>query len=113
MFSLLFPASWLALHDPFRYCPELYEPVPGNEIVARQMDAFFTWTGSFSRLWEIRSPALVITGTDDEIVPPRNSRILHERISGSDLVEIPGAGHGLMYQCPDRFCDCVLEFLHR
>jgi len=113
MFSLLFPASWLALHDPFRYCPELYEPVPGNEVVARQMDAFFTWTGSYSRLLEILSPALVITGNDDEIVPPVNSRILHERISGSDLVGIPGAGHGLMYQCPDRFCDCVLEFLHR
>lgn len=111
MFSLLFPAPWLASHDPFRYCPELYEPVPGNEIVARQMEAFFTWTGSFSRLGEIRSPALVVTGTDDMIVPPVNSRSISERIPGSQLVEIPGAGHGLMYQCPDRFCDCVLEFL--
>jgi pimeloyl-ACP methyl ester carboxylesterase len=113
MFSLLFPSSWLALHDPLRYCPEVYEPVPGNEIVARQVDAFFAWTGSFSRLGEVRSPALVITGTDDVIVPPVNSRIIREQIPGSELVEIPGAGHGLMYQCPDRFCDCVLEFLRR
>ena len=113
MFSLLFPSSWLALHDPLRYCPEIEEPVPGNEIVARQLDAFFTWRGSFSRLSEVHIPTLVITGTDDLIVPPINSRILSGRISGADLVEIPGAGHGLIYQFPDRFSDCVLEFLNR
>ena len=113
MFSLLFPPSWLALHDPASYCPEIEGPVPGNEIVSRQADAFFEWTGSFSRLGEVRIPTLVVTGTDDLIVPPVNSRIIHERITGSDLVEIPGAGHGLMYQYPDRFGDCVLKFLDR
>ncbi len=113
MFSLLFPASWLAHHDPLCYCPEISEPVPGNEIVSRQMDAFFTWKGSFSRLSKIRFPTLVITGTDDVIVPPINSRILSGRIIGADLVEIPIAGHGLMYQFPDRFSNYVLEFLNR
>ncbi|MFA4848442.1 MAG: alpha/beta hydrolase [Methanoregula sp.] len=113
MFSLLFPSSWLALHDPLRYCPEIEEPVTGNEIVARQLDAFFTWTGSFSRLGELRFPTLVITGTEDVIVPPINSRIISGRIPGADLIEIPGAGHGLLYQCPDRFSDCVLKFLDR
>ncbi|MDP3564886.1 MAG: alpha/beta hydrolase [Methanoregula sp.] len=112
MFSLLFPASWLSHHDPARYCPAIDE-APGNEIVARQAAAFSAWAGSFSRLGDIRSPALVLTGTDDVIVPPVNSRIISERIPGSTLVEIPGAGHGLMYQCPDRFCDCVLGFLDR
>ena len=113
MFSLLFPASWLALHDPLRCCPEVYEPVPENEVVARQVEAFFAWTGSFSRLGNVRSPTLLITGTDDVIVPPVNSRIISDRIPGSELVELPGAGHGLMYQCPDRFCARVLEFLCR
>lgn len=111
MFSLLFPSSWLALHDPLRYCPKIEEPVPGNEIVARQLDAFFTWTGSFSRLKEIHHPTLVITGADDVIVPPINSRIISGRIPGADLVEIHGAGHGLLYQCPNRVNDCVLGFL--
>jgi pimeloyl-ACP methyl ester carboxylesterase len=112
MFSLLFPASWLARHDPARYCPEI-DDIPGNEVVARQAEAFLAWEGSFSRLGGIRSPSLVITGTDDVIVPPVNSRIISGRIPGSQLVAIPAAGHGLMYQCPDRFCDCVLEFLCR
>ena len=112
MFSLLFPASWLACHDPARYCPEI-EEAPGNEIVARQAAAFSAWAGSFSLLGSIRSPTFLVTGTEDVIVPPENSRIIGERIPGSQLAEIPGAGHGLMYQCPDRFCECVLEFLNR
>lgn len=113
MFSLLFPSSWLALHDPASYCPVIDGPVPGNEVVSRQADAFFTWTGSFSRLEKVRCPTLVITGTDDVVVPPVNSRIISGRIFGAGLVEIPGAGHGLMYQFPDRFSDCVLGFLDR
>ena len=40
MFSLLFPPSWLALHDPASYCPEIYETT-GDEIVARQEAAVF------------------------------------------------------------------------
>jgi pimeloyl-ACP methyl ester carboxylesterase len=111
MFSLLFPPSWLALHDPASYCPEVYETT-GDEIVACQAAAFFAWTGSFSRLGEVRSPALVITGTDDVIVPPVNSRIISRRIPGAEMVEIHGAGHGLMYQLPDWFSECVLRFLN-
>jgi pimeloyl-ACP methyl ester carboxylesterase len=110
MFSLLFPRSWLAAHDPVKYCPEVYETTD-EEIVARQAAAFFAWTGSFSRLGEIRSPTLVITGTDDVIVPPANSRIISQQIPGAGLVEIKGAGHGLMYQYPDTFNECVLRFL--
>jgi pimeloyl-ACP methyl ester carboxylesterase len=110
MFSLLFPPSWLAAHDPFSCCPEVYETT-SEEIVARQASAFFGWTGSFLRLGDIRSPALVITGENDVVIPPLNSRILSGRIPGAQLVEIPGAGHGLMYQFPDRFSDSVLAFL--
>ena len=68
MFSLLFPPSWLAFHDPAGACPEVDE-IPGNEIVARQAYAFSAWAGSFSRLGEVRSPTLVITGGDDGIAP--------------------------------------------
>ncbi|MDP2796515.1 MAG: alpha/beta fold hydrolase [Methanoregula sp.] len=112
MFFLLFPSSWLAVHDPFCYCPDVYETT-GDEIVARQASAFSEWTGSFFRLADICSPTLVITGTDDVIIPPVNSHIISGRIPGAQLVEIPGAGHGLMYQFPDRFSDCVLTFLNR
>jgi pimeloyl-ACP methyl ester carboxylesterase len=111
MVSLLFPESWLAGHDPSRYCPEVYEPPVKDEVLAAQAEAFFSWSGSFSRLEDFRVPTLVVTGTDDRIVPPVNSRIIHQLIPGSTLVEIPRGGHGVMYQYSDLFCENVLAFL--
>ncbi|MFA7694234.1 MAG: alpha/beta hydrolase [Methanoregula sp.] len=110
MFSLLFPQQWLDTHDPFAYCPEVYENT-SDEIVARQIETFFAWPGSYSRLGEIQSPTLVLTGDRDVIVPPKNAELLGSRIPDAQLVVFPDGGHGLMYQFPDRFCDTVLGFL--
>lgn len=110
MFSVLFPEEWLATHDPWKYCPEVHETTT-EANAARQAEAFFAWPGSWERLPEIQSPVLVITGTVDDVIPPENARILTSRIPGARLAEIPGAGHGLQYQCPDAFARAVLEFL--
>jgi pimeloyl-ACP methyl ester carboxylesterase len=112
MFPLLFPPAWLATHDPFRYCPAV-EETTSSENAARQLSAFTTWPGTFSRLEKIRSPSLVITGNADAVVPPENSRLISSRIPGAELVVLPGAGHGLMYQCPDRFSGTVIRFLEQ
>jgi pimeloyl-ACP methyl ester carboxylesterase len=110
MFSVLFPEAWLASHDPWQYCPGVHETT-SDANAARQAEAFFSWPGSWERLPGIRSPVLVITGTGDAVIPPENARILASRIPGAWLVEVPGAGHGLQYQCPDVFTHAVLEFL--
>ncbi|ABS54672.1 alpha/beta hydrolase fold [Methanoregula boonei 6A8] len=111
MLPLLFPSFWLATHDPFRYCPAV-EEITSDENAARQLAAFLSWPGTFSRLENIRSRTLVITGDADAVVPCENSRLLAGKIPGAKLVEFPGAGHGLMYQCPDRFGETVLDFLY-
>lgn len=110
MFSVLFPQDWLATHDPWKYCPEVHETTR-EENAARQAGALFGWTGSYERLPEIRCPVLVVTGTEDRIIPPDNSRILASRIPGARLAEIQGAGHGMQYQCPREFSRTVLKFL--
>jgi pimeloyl-ACP methyl ester carboxylesterase len=110
MFSILFPPSWLATHNPWDYCPEVYETT-SDETIARQASAFLAWAGSFDRLGNIRSPALVVAGKDDVIIPPGNSRIISDRIPGAQYIEMDNAGHGLMYQFPDEFSAYVLEFL--
>jgi len=43
--------------------------------------------------------------------PAANSLILVERISGSWLVQIRDAGHGLMYQYPHQFNGVLMTFL--
>jgi pimeloyl-ACP methyl ester carboxylesterase len=110
MFSLIFPPSWLSTHNPWEYCPEVYETT-SNETVARQASAFLAWTGTYDRLPAVRSPALVIAGKDDVIIPPENSGLLAGCIPGAQWIEFAGGGHGLMYQFPDRFSDCVVDFL--
>ena len=112
MFPLLFPPAWLATHDPFRYCPAV-EETTSDENAARQLGAFLSWPGTFSRLGKIRPRTLVITGDSDAVVPHENSRLLAGKIPGAELVVFPGAGHGLMYQCPGRFGERVLGFLER
>jgi pimeloyl-ACP methyl ester carboxylesterase len=112
MFPLLFPPAWLATNDPFRYCPSV-EETTSTENSARQLAAFLSWPGSFSRLEKIRSQTLVIAGDADAVVPHENSRLLAGKIPSADLAIFPGAGHGLMYQCPDRFGERVLGFLQK
>lgn len=56
-------------------------------------------------------PTLIITGTEDVAVPAANSLILVQKIPGAWLVQIKGAGHGLMYQYPEEFSFILLTFL--
>ena len=66
---------------------------------------------AYDRLPGIEAPALVMTGTNDKIVPAANSRILAERIPGARLVEFEGAGHGFVVERAAETNAAVLEFL--
>ena len=65
---------------------------------------------TFKRLGEIKAPVLVVTGSEDILIPPENSKILADNIDGAELVVIEGAGHGLTIQ-KDDFLAPVLNFL--
>ena len=62
-------------------------------------------------LEEIRVPTLVITGLEDQLYPPAMARGIAKRIPGAKLVEIPGAGHIVNLEQPERFNRAVLDFL--
>lgn len=110
MFSVLFPDEWRATHDPMKYCPDVYETT-SEDNAARQAAAFFGWQGSSNRLPEIPCPVLVMTGKEDAVILPENSRILVARIPNARLIEVPGAGHGLQYQCAAEVAGTVVRFL--
>lgn len=110
MFSVLFPEDWRANHDPWRYCPDIRETTAAD-TASRQAEALFRWSGSYDRLPQVRCPALVIAGADDVVIPPENSRILAGRIPGARLELVPGAGHGLQYQCPEELAKSIIRFL--
>lgn len=60
---------------------------------------------------KIRVPTLVIGGTADLIVPVHHSRLLAEKIPGSQLVLYPGASHALIFTHRRPFVRDVHRFI--
>ena len=111
LFTLLFPAVWLRDHkDPRTYFPIPTETSPAKSLV-RQTEAISSWNGTCSRLPEIRSQTLILTGAEDVISVPANAFIIGGRIPGAWVIQVPGGGHGMMYQYPDLFERIVTFFL--
>jgi pimeloyl-ACP methyl ester carboxylesterase len=59
----------------------------------------------------ITAPTLLVTGTEDNVVDPRNSDVLAERIPGAELERIEGAGHLFFWEQPDAFVRILEGFL--
>ncbi len=64
------------------------------------------------RLQFIKAPTLILTGDDDPLVPPENSRILQRLIPGSRLELFPGARHCFFMEKSDEFNQKVIEYFH-
>ena len=56
------------------------------------------------RLAEIRCPTLVVAASNDQAVPIHYAKMLHDGISGSQLVIIDGADHTLIWTHPMNSC---------
>ncbi len=67
----------------------------------------------FDRVSSICAPTLIATGKCDLLLPPQNSRCLHEKIRGSRLVEYDGVGHMPVDECPEKLAEDVAEFINR
>jgi len=63
------------------------------------------------RVGEIGCRTLVICGEEDRMTPLKYAQYLHEKISGSKLVTIPGAGHGVMLEKHREFNRALESFL--
>ncbi len=59
----------------------------------------------------ITCPTLVIVGEDDVATPVAESHYIAERIAGSTLVTIPGAGHLSNFEQPAAFNHALQKFL--
>lgn len=62
-------------------------------------------------LSKIDVPVLIIVGSEDIVTPPSEAESLHERIEGSRLVCIEGAGHVSNLERPEEFDRALAEFL--
>ena len=62
-----------------------------------------------ARLGEISVPTLVVHGTEDEMLPAANSRVIASRIPGARLEELEGVGHLFWWEQPERSAELIRE----
>jgi pimeloyl-ACP methyl ester carboxylesterase len=78
----------------------------------RQLEAWIPHD-TLDRLPEIAVPTLVVAGELDLATPPRYGRAVAERISGAELVVLPGEAHQPFQERPDEFNALVTAFWER
>jgi pimeloyl-ACP methyl ester carboxylesterase len=63
------------------------------------------------RLGEIKSPTLILVGSEDQLTPLRSSQFLAGVIPTATLKVIPEAGHMLMLEKPKEVANALQDFL--
>jgi pimeloyl-ACP methyl ester carboxylesterase len=64
---------------------------------------------TLERLREIGAPTLVVHGTEDEMLPVANARLIADRIPGARLEIFDGIGHLFWVEEPERSADLLRE----
>jgi 3-oxoadipate enol-lactonase len=65
------------------------------------------------RVSDINCPTLIIVGEQDILIPLKYSKILHEKIKGSELITIENCGHVPSIEKPAEFNEIVFRFLNK
>lgn len=66
-----------------------------------------------NNLSQIQVPTLVLTGSDDIVIPPQNSVLLAQSIPGAQLITLSGGGHLFFMEKAAEFNHHVLDFWQR
>jgi pimeloyl-ACP methyl ester carboxylesterase len=61
-----------------------------------------------TRLAKLSIPTTVVVGSRDTLTPPRMAGAIAGAIPNARLVEVPGAGHMLPFEAPDRVADLIV-----
>ena len=117
-------ARQLLFHDPaspvaLSLLPDTPPPDRAETVLrGREAAARLLWNPAqayrrlTARLWRIRAPTLVVWGADDRLVPPAYGEAWARGIPGARLVTIERCGHLPPLECPERFAELTLDFLH-
>ncbi|WP_103134911.1 alpha/beta fold hydrolase [Mesotoga sp. B105.6.4] len=114
LLKVLFLTDWTLAHLEVaaRFTGSSSQEESGDQRgISDQYTAAGSWSGTFERLKSIESETIIITGTDDIIVPAKNSLILAEAIENSWLVRLNNGRHGAIYQFPEKIAGLLIAFL--
>jgi len=128
--DVLFPQQWLNAKDSNDEKGRTHREVSEESYLWRLQTARKQFPlGAISQLWaalthsvsperlktisEVIPSILIVTGDEDNLIWPVNSRYLHERLPGSQYEVFKGCGHGLPAQDPPRFNALLEAFIAR
>ena len=112
-----FPANQAAASNAFKAAIAEYPPAPAVSLATKGVQGFAIsdwWTGNDPaghEVAKISAPTLIADGTDDQLAPAANDRILARLIPGARLVLYPDSGHAFLFQDWTRFASLVDSFL--
>lgn len=89
----------------FKHLAETRQTLLLNDLLACDQ---FNMTDSLDC---IRTPALIVCGTEDRLTPVRFSEILSSQIAGAALQTMEGAGHMLVLEQPRHLAKLISVFL--
>ncbi len=103
-------AAWMDGREAF--LTEYFGREDVRQALIRLTDSSVTYN-VVDRLQEITCPTLIISSSEDCLVPPTEQQLLHQKIKGSVYVTINGSGHASMYEAPEAFAALVLGFANQ
>lgn len=109
--SFFFPQVWLLDNPDYINQFPLLKSTVSMETTQKQAQAIVSWKGMYDSPSLITQPTLVLMGTEDIITTPKAALSLVEKIPLASLIQIKDAGHGWMYQYPEKFTKVVKTFL--
>lgn len=91
------------------------DPENGDAVTGPQAKALVDWCAAKDPdnaiLRKISQPILVVSGSDDTMLPDRNAYVIFKHSSNAQLILYPDSGHGALFQYPVRFVNHVTPFL--
>jgi pimeloyl-ACP methyl ester carboxylesterase len=75
-------------------------------VILAQLQAIAAHDTS-ARLPGLSLPTLIVHGSEDEMVPVENARLIHSLVAGSCLEILEGAGHLFFWEQPERSAELV------
>ena len=87
----------------------------GSAVTDPQAKAVITWCATpdpeHALLRAISHPALVVSGSDDTMVPADNAYVMFKGMSNAQLILYPDSGHGALFQHHELFVSHARMFL--
>ncbi|CAM2146147.1 Alpha/beta fold hydrolase [Pararobbsia alpina] len=85
------------------------------EVAPTQLQAMMDWANrsgdAACKLNQIPHKVLVTNGSNDVMIPTRNSMVLAESLPNATLIVYPNSGHGALFQYPSTYVGHVRQFL--